>query len=90
MPDIRKDPIKLLRKALEDKVTDLWPAGTVIRWTASDRYIYVAVKTPVGWFTTSRSGNSFVPQQMDYEGLVEVLARSETSNIEVATTWETL
>ena len=90
MPDIEKTAIAQLRKSLEEKVTDLWPQGTVVRWTASDRYTYAAIKTAVGWFTTSRSGNNFVPQQLDYESLVEVLARSETSDIEVATAWESL
>lgn len=78
-----------LKKSLAEKTIDLWVIGTVVRWTASGRYTYAAIKTAAGWYTTS-TGNVFTPQQLDYEELIEVLARSETSDIEVATAWESL
>lgn len=80
--------IKTLRKELGKARRDEFPDGTVIRWVASDRYVYVALKTMVGWFTTARPGNPFVPSVTDYEGLVEILTRAEVTDVEVATDWE--
>lgn len=79
--------LKALRKALKNKVVDEFETGTVIRWLASDRYTYVAVKTPVGWYTSAKVYNDFVPQVVDFDELTEILSRSETSNIEVAESW---
>jgi hypothetical protein len=80
--------IEKLREAIEEKVTDTFEVGTVIRWTASDRYTYAAIKTAVGWATTASSTNRFVDGLVEYDELVEILARSETSNVKVATEWE--
>jgi hypothetical protein len=77
-----------LRKVVEENPDrDRFPVGTVIRWTASERYTYVAVKTGYAWFTTARPGNPFVKQQMNYEELREVLARDEVSDIAVSANW---
>lgn len=77
-----------LRKVVEENPNrDRFPVGTVIRWTASERYTYYAGKTNVGWFTTARPGNPFVKTQMDYEELREVLGRSEVTDIAVAANW---
>jgi hypothetical protein len=77
-----------LRKVVEENPNrDRFPLGTVIRWTAAERYTYYAGKTNVGWFTTARPGNPFVKTQMDYEELREVLGRSEVTDIAVATGW---
>ena len=55
-----------LRKVVEENPDrDRFPQGTVIRWTASERYTYYAGKTNIGWFTTARPGNPFVKTQMD-------------------------
>jgi hypothetical protein len=37
--------IKALRKVLKDKRRDEFPVTTVIRWVASDRWNYAAIKT---------------------------------------------
>ena len=80
-----------LRKTVESNPNrDRFPVGTVIRWTASGRYTYLAVKTDYAWFTTARPGNPFVPQQLDYEDLQEILSRAETTDIAVATAWSAL
>ena len=77
-----------LRKVVEENPDrDRFPRGTVIRWTANERYTYAAIKTNVGWFTTSRPGNPFVKQQMNYEEFQEVLQREEVTDIAVATGW---
>lgn len=77
-----------LRKVIEENPDrDRFPRGTVIRWTANERYTYAAIKTNVGWFTTSRPGNPFVKQQMNYEEFQEVLQREEVTDIAVATGW---
>ena len=77
-----------LSRALANKVTDPFAVGDVVRWVSSDRYIYAAVKTSVGWFTTARGDNRFVEKQVDYEGLVEILSTSDTADIMVASAWE--
>lgn len=40
--------MKTLKKALSNAKRDTFDDGTVIRWTASGRYTYAAIKTPVG------------------------------------------
>lgn len=80
--------VKALRKALKNKVVDEFEVGAVIRWTSSGRYVYTAVKSPIGWFTSAAEYNRYVPQIVDFDTLVEILARAETSNVEVASSWE--
>lgn len=80
--------IEKLRETLADAVTDDFDMGTVIRWVAADKYRYTAIKTEIGWTTSARSINSFVPQVVDYEELVNILSRSEVRDVEVATSWE--
>jgi hypothetical protein len=79
-----------LKKALQEAVTDNFLLGDVIRWTASDRYVYAAVKSPVGWFTTAAEYNRHVPQVVTYEELVKILSRAEVSDVQFATNWETV
>jgi hypothetical protein len=83
--------METLKKELADVKRDTFEDGTVIRWTASGRYTYAALKTPVGWFTTARAmpdSAQRVPQVVSFDQLLKILAKSETSNVEVATTWE--
>lgn len=86
--------LEKLKEALADFVRDEFEVGTVIRWeTDAGRavYVYAAVKAPgLGWFTTARAGNGFVPQVVSYEDLVEILGRSETTKVEVASSWESV
>lgn len=77
------DKYEALTAALKERNADPFDYGDVIRWIAGGRYTYAAVKTPVGWFTTS--ANSFVPKTIDYSELVELLA--EGTDVEVATDW---
>jgi hypothetical protein len=79
-----------LKKALQDAVTDDFLGGDVIRWTASDKYVYAAIKSPVGWFTTAAEYNRHVPQIVTYEELVKILSRSEVSDVQFAITWDTV
>lgn len=79
--------IEALRQALSSKVQDQFAWGDVIRWTASGRYTYAAIKTVAGWFTTAREYNEFVGQTLTFDELLEVLSRSETTNIQVAGEW---
>lgn len=46
--------LKALRKAVKGSNRDKFDDGTVVKWTASGRYAYAALKTPVGWYTTPR------------------------------------
>jgi hypothetical protein len=81
--------IQAIRKAVRKARTkqDDFDQGTVVRWTASGIYTYAAIKTPVGWFTTAREFNRFVPQTVCWEELLEILARPETTDIVVSHTW---
>lgn len=82
--------IDRLREDLKTKVTDPFVNGDVIRWTSGERYIYAAVKTSAGWFTTAGGGNGnyFVPGNLDYEELLEVLAKSDVTEVETSTRWD--
>lgn len=87
-----KSAIESLRKDLKEKVTDKFEVGTVIRWTGGGRYSYAAIKTSIGWFTTARGydGNGIVNKVYDYEDFVEMLAKGDATDIEVATEWEAI
>lgn len=83
--------MKTLKEALSDVKRDEFEDGTVIRWVASGRYTYGALKTPVGWYTTAKAmpdSAQRVPQVVSFNQLLAILAKSETSKVEVATAWE--
>lgn len=83
--------MKALQKALKGKNVDKFEVGTVIRWVASDKYNYAAIKAGNGqWYTTAASFNTYVSQILDFDGLCEVLARSEVTDIRVSDTWNTV
>lgn len=82
--------IERLRKVRSESNPDDFEHGTVIRWTASGRYTYAAIKVPLGWFTTARHFNEHVDQFLSFEELLEVLGRSETTDVAVATVWENI
>lgn len=69
---------------------DNFELGTVIRWTASGKYSYAALKTEVGWATTAQVGNRFVDGALSYERLLEVLMASETTDVMVSTGWDSI
>jgi hypothetical protein len=79
--------MKALTKAVKNK-NDTFSTGTVIRWTAAERFIYVAVKSPVGWYSSARPGNVYVPSIMTFDTLLDIIGRAETTNVEVATDWK--
>lgn len=80
--------IKALKKARKGSLD--MPTGTVIRWTSADRYTYAAVRCPAGWFTTARYPNPFVPQVVTFGELLDIIARAETTDVAVATEWESV
>lgn len=80
--------MEAVRKAVEGDRKDQFNFGAVIRWTAADKYSYAALKTPIGWVTTSQYPNGHVPMCMMFDELLKILGRDETSNVAVATTWE--
>ena len=80
--------MKTVRKALKGKAEDTFEVGTVIRWTARERYTYAAVKTGIGWFTTANEYNEFVERfYRNLDDLLEVLTRSEVTDVAVSTEW---
>lgn len=67
---------------------DDFAVGDVIRWVRSGTYTYAALKTPVGWFTTSRlSSNPYVPKVVSFGELLDCLSDPETSDVCVAAEW---
>lgn len=80
--------VKAIKKARQREDRDTFPEKTVIRWVSSRRYDYCAIKTSAGWFTTARYGNCFVPQTLDWEELLSILARSETTAVQIADSWQ--
>lgn len=79
-----------LKKAARSKKKDTFEDGTVVRWTAAGRYNYAAIKTVAGWFTTAASYNTFVKQVLTFDELLEVIARSESTEVKVSETWKDL
>lgn len=77
---------KALNRALNDRVAiDDFAAGSVIRWTHMDHYIYAAVKASNGrWYITG-TANVFGGHDFDFLGLLGILTRSTTSDVVVAT-----
>jgi hypothetical protein len=84
---MQNNAIESLRSAVAQKKTDKFEVGDVVRWVASGKYSYAAIKTEVGWYTTAN--NPYVPHKVgSFDNLVEILNRSEVSDIAVASTWE--
>jgi hypothetical protein len=79
--------VRALQEAVSNSPKDDFENGTVVRWVSGGIYQYAAVKTPIGWSTTARTGNTHIPQLLDFAGLLEVLARSETSEVFVSKLW---
>lgn len=79
--------VKALKEAVKRAARDKFEVGDVVRWTSAGRYTYAAIKTEIGWFTTSRYGNPFVAQVLDFDELLEVIARSETTDVAYASVW---
>lgn len=83
--------IDVILKIIAETNRDEFPTGTVIRWQRSGQYTYAALKISDGrWYTTSASFNTYVPQILGFDLLMDVLSESETSEVAVATEWETL
>lgn len=79
--------MKSLKEAVKTARKDKFEMGTVIRWESDAGYnvfLYAAIKTPVGWSTTSTTGNRFVPQTLTFDALLDILGRSETQDVMVA------
>lgn len=79
-----------IKEAIADKITDDFESGTVIRWKAKGRYQYAAIRIDTGeWYSTSKY-DGVTPARMSFPLLLQVLARPETSEIEVSTGWDPL
>lgn len=74
-----------LAEHLREKVRDMFKVGDVIRWIGGGRYNYAAIKTGVGWYTTSN--NAYVPKVMNFADLMEYLNSADVSEISFAATW---
>lgn len=83
--------IKAIREAVQKAKRDGFANGVVIQWTSKGSfgtdYLYAAIKSPAGWFTTARRDNPFVDQVVDFNGLLEIIARPETTDVKIASQW---
>lgn len=81
--------LKAIREALGSK-TDQFPMRTVIRWTSGERYTYVVVKTPNGWYHSgSVNAEHYVGRNpITFDDLLEILKDDRVTDIEIATHWE--
>jgi len=81
--------MKSLQDARAKAQSDEFEIGTVIRWVSSGRFNYAALKAGNGlWYSTAQDFNTHVPQVMSFEKLLEVLGKSEVSQVLVSTDWE--
>lgn len=75
-----------LREDLGASVKDKFADGTVIRYKAADRFTYALLKTGGKWWITG-SGAWYGKRTFDYDEVVEILGRSDVTDIRVATAW---
>lgn len=76
-----------LQEAVSSSSKDTFEDGTVIRWLSAGRYLYAAIKTSAGWYSTASFENGHVPKRMDFETLLEIMKRSEVTDVKVSTDW---
>lgn len=91
--DLPLSGIDAIRQVRAQAVNDDFKLGTVLTWESDAGYnvfLYACIKTPVGWATTSKAGNTYVDQVLSFEELLEVLGRAETQNVQMATGWTPL
>ena len=77
--------MKQIKKAVR-KSKDDFAVGTIVAWTASEKYKYAAIKSPVGWYTTASdraAAFGFVNKVLDFDEVLEILARGETAEVRV-------
>lgn len=79
-----------LREDLGAKVTDKFEAGDVIRWIGGGRFNYCAIKCSNNMWSISGTGIWYGTEQKTYEQIVEILSRSDVSNIATAIEWVTV
>ena len=81
---------KKIRKAIASAAgkRSTFETGTVVRWVGSGRFTYAAILCENGaWYTTSRAGNPYVAQTVTFDGLLEIISRAETTDVEIAAGW---
>jgi hypothetical protein len=90
--DLDYDAIVEMTKRLDpDDDADTYPPGTVIRWVASGRFDYAAMKAGNGlWYTTSRNefGNEHVEKVYLFGDMLMMLSSDEVTDVEFALQWE--
>lgn len=79
-----------LRDALKEKVADKFAVGDVIRWAGGGRFTYCAIKCGNQMWAISGTGLWYGTEQKTYEQIVEILTRSDVSDVAVAQGWATI
>lgn len=79
---IESKSVKKIQKAVKKAKGDL-PDGTVVTWVANERYNYCAIKANGFWFTSSTATNRRIPQVIDFERLLLIFERAETSQVRI-------
>jgi hypothetical protein len=75
--------MKAVKKAVK-KSKDDFENGTIVAWTASDKYSYAAIKTPVGWYTTASDRAAWTVEKIiTFKDVLKILSRKESTNVRV-------
>lgn len=83
----KEDAAGALREDLSKKVKDKFDAGDVIRWTGGGRFAYCAIKCGNSLWSISGTGIWYGTEQKTYEQIVDILERSDVTDIEVSVEW---
>ena len=79
--------IKAVQEALAKSHKDNFELGTVLKWTSGVKYVFAAIKTPVGWYTTSQSPRSPIAGILTFDELLDALSRPDATDVMVAQVW---
>lgn len=82
--------IAAIQEVLAKSHKDTFELGTVLRWTSGGKYLFAAIKSPVGWFTTSQSPHSPIAGILTFNELLEVMARPDITEVMVAQEWSSI
>jgi hypothetical protein len=69
-----------------------YKVGAVIGWFSAGKYSYVAIKTPVGWYTTASQRAEYygIKKVMTFGELVDILMRDEVTDVKKVKSWKAI
>ena len=76
-----------LRRLIGDRENDIFPAETIIRFTAYKRFSYAVIKADNGnWYTTAVRGD--IPKILTFGQLLGVLRSPDVKDVQIATSFQ--